>query len=156
MQKSLFKKLLSLSRKKDLPVVIHTRQAQEDTLGILREHAQGGLLRGVVHCFSGDEAFLNDCLKLGLNISFTCNVTYKKADNLRNMVKLCPMEKILLETDSPFLSPEGKRGKRNEPSNVSFLARLISELKNIDYEQVCKITFTNACRLFSVDVKDGN
>ncbi len=149
-QIDLFNKILSMARESNLPVVIHSRQAQIDTIKILKDHAQGGLLTGVVHCFSGDELFLKECLELGLNISFTCNITYKKASNLREFVKLCPVEKILLETDSPFLPPEGKRGTRNEPGNVSFLAKAISEIKNIDYEMVNRITFENACRLFSI------
>ena len=104
----------------------------------------------MVHCFSGDRGFLEQCLNLGLYISFTCNLTYKKADNLRNLAGLVPLERLLLETDAPFLPPEGLRGKRNEPAYVKYLAGEISQIKGKDLEEVAQITTENAKKLFNL------
>ena len=112
-QRNLFRCLLKLAKDLALPLVIHNRQAEADTLAILKEFLP---LQAVVHCFSGDEHFLKACLDLGFFVSFTCNITYKKAQTLRDLVKLTPLGSLLLETDAPFLSPEGLRGKRNEPA----------------------------------------
>ena len=90
------------------------------------------------------------CLEWGLYISFTCNITYKKADNLRNLVKAMPLERLLLETDAPFLSPQVYRGKRNEPANVRILAEEISKIKNVSFEEVASATTQNARELFSL------
>lgn len=145
-QKELFRKFIDLSITVNLPLIIHSRQAEEETLGILKEKA--GKLKGVLHCFSGSRDFLRSCLDLGLHISFTCNITYKKSDNLRELVKLIPEDRLLLETDCPYLSPEGMRGKRNEPANVKLLAKAIAELRNCSIEALAKSTTGNARRLF--------
>lgn len=145
-QKELFRKFVDLSITSNLPLIIHSRQAEEETLGILKEKA--GKLKGVLHCFSGSRDFLESCLNLDLYISFTCNITYKKSDNLRELVKLIPEDRLLLETDCPYLSPEGMRGKRNEPVNVKLLAKAIAELRNCSIEAIAKNTTGNAGRLF--------
>lgn len=144
-QKKVFIELLWLAAEMQLPVVLHTRQAAEDTLDILRQEK---VSRGVVHCFSGDEAFLKACLDLGLYISFTCNITYKKAADLRRIVELTPLERMCLETDAPYLSPEGFRGKRNEPAFVRLLAEEVARIKQVSFEQVCQETSDSALRLF--------
>lgn len=144
-QKKLFISLLGLNRKINLPVVIHTRQAQDDTLGIIKDFIP---IKAAVHCFSGDDIFLKACLDLGFFISFTCNITYKKSDNLRNIVKLAPLDRIMLETDAPYLSPEGFRGRRNEPFNVKFLAERIAQIKGIDVGEAAFATTANAKRFF--------
>lgn len=146
-QKSLFKSLVKLAKDLALPLIIHMRLAQEDTLKIIKEEMP---IKAVIHCFSGDEYFLKECLDLGFLISFTCNITYKKAQNLRNMVKLTPMDKLLLETDAPFLSPEGFRGKRNEPMQVKLLAEEIARIKKINIEEVARITTDNARKFFAL------
>jgi len=148
-QKKVFVNLLELANRRSLPVIIHCRQAQEDLLAILEKN---NVCRGVVHCFSGDEDFLRCCLDLGLYISFTCNLTYKKAQNLRDLAKLVPLERILLETDAPFLPPEGFRGKRNEPAYVKYLAEKLAEIKNIDLQEIARISTENAKRLFELDI----
>lgn len=146
-QLPLFLSQLKLAKELNLPLVIHTREAKADTLRILKEAMP---IRAVVHCFSGDEDFLSACLELGLFISFTCNVTYKKAEGLREMVKLTPLDRLMLETDAPYLSPEGFRGKINEPMQVRFLAEYISSLKEISLEEIARKTTENAVNFFNI------
>lgn len=146
-QKLLFKSLLNLSKDLDLPVVIHNRQAQADTLNILKESTPKKV---VIHCFSGDENFLKECLGLDFFISFTCNITYKKSDNLRRLVKIAPLESILLETDAPFLAPEIFRGKRNEPMYIKLLAEEIARIKEVGLEEVARVTTNNTKTFFSI------
>lgn len=148
-QKKLFEALLDLAKTRSLPVIIHCRQAYEDTLAILKKKRASC---GVVHCFSGDEAFLRQCLDLGLHISFTCNLTYKKADNLRQIAKLVPSERLLLETDAPFLPPEGFRGKRNEPMYLKYLAEELARIKSVSLEEIAEVTTHNAKKLFKLNV----
>ncbi|OGX18871.1 MAG: hypothetical protein A3K83_07325 [Omnitrophica WOR_2 bacterium RBG_13_44_8b] len=146
-QKILFQSLVNLAGEFNLPLVIHTRQAEDDTLKVLKE---SGVEKAVVHCFSGDVAFLNKCLDLGFFISFTCNITYKKADNLRRLVSLVPLERLLLETDAPFLPPQDLRGKRNEPASVLVLAQEIARIKQISPEEVAGKTTGNARAFFNL------
>jgi TatD DNase family protein len=146
-QRKLFVSLLQLAKDFSLPLVIHTRQASKDTLKILKEAMP---VKAVVHCFSGDEDFLKSCLDLGFLISFTCNITYKKADNLRRLVKITPLDRLLLETDAPFLPPEGFRGRRNEPAYVKCLAQEIAQIKESSIEEVAKITTDNAKKFFNL------
>lgn len=146
-QKDLFTSLCRLGKDYNLPLVIHTRLAEIDTLEILKGIMP---LRCVVHCFSGNEDFLKECLDLGFLISFTCSVTYKKADNLKKVVKAAPLDRILLETDAPYLSPEGLRGRRNEPSNVKILAQTIAQIKEMDFKEVADATTKNAKEFFKL------
>ena len=143
----LFISLLKIAKELDLPLVIHTRQAQNETLKILKDNMP---IRAVIHCFSGDAEFLQQCLDLGFYISYTCNITYKKAQNLRDMVKLTPLERLVLETDCPYLSPEGQRGKRNTPSNIKFLVEEVSRIKGITFEEVADATTANAFKFFNL------
>jgi TatD DNase family protein len=128
-------------------MVIHCRQAQEEILEILKGNMP---IRAVVHCFSGDGDFLKQCLDLGFFISFTCNITYKKAEDLRNLVRVTPLNRILLETDAPFLAPEGFRGRRNEPFYVRHLAQEVSGIKKVDLEEVASVTTENAKNFFNL------
>lgn len=146
-QKALFSSLILLAKDLNLPLAIHSRMAEADTLKILKKAMP---VRCVLHCFSGNEDFLKECLDLGFFISFTCNVTFKKADNLRHIVNAAPLEKILLETDAPYLSPEGFRGKRNEPLNVKILAEALSVIKQVKVEEVAKATTANARQFFNL------
>lgn len=146
-QRPLFSFLTQLAKDLDLPVVIHSRDAQADTLQILKKAMP---LRAVVHCFSGDRYFLEECLNLGFFVSFTCNISYKKAQDLRELVKVTPLDRLLLETDAPFLPPEGYRGKRNEPSYVKFLAGHVAQIKQISTEEVSKETTKNAKEFFKL------
>ena len=150
-QENVFIEFVRLANQKSLPLILHCRDASDDLLRILKsEHFYG--MRGVVHCFSGDAKFLRECLDLGFLISFTCNITYKKSDNLREIVKAAPLNKIMLETDAPYLSPEGFRGKRNEPLQVKLLAEKIAEIKKIKFEEIAKITTENAKLLFDLKI----
>lgn len=146
-QRKLFINLLRLAKDLGLPVVLHSRQAEEDTLRLIKDFLP---LRAVVHCFSSNEHFLKSCLDLGFFISFTCNITYKKAQNLRDIVKITPLEKMMLETDGPYLSPEGLRGKRNEPANVLLLAKEVSKIKEISLEEISQATSRNAKLFFNL------
>lgn len=145
-QQSLFKSLVGVAKEMALPLVIHSRQAELDTADILKAAMP---LKAVVHCFSGDENFLRACLDLGFFISFTCNITYKKAQGLRDVAKLIPLDRLLLETDAPYLSPEGLRGKRNEPLNVRYVAEEIAKIKRVSTEEIAKITTNNAKNFFN-------
>ncbi|MBU1853864.1 MAG: TatD family hydrolase [Candidatus Omnitrophica bacterium] len=148
-QKKLFITLLEEARNRDLPVIIHNRDAYADTLSILKD-VMGRSIRGVMHCFSGDEIFLEKCLELGLFVSFTCNLTFKNAGKLREVAKSAPMDSLLLETDAPFLAPQVFRGRRNEPSYVRYLAEELSGIKNLSFEEVASITTANAKQLFGI------
>lgn len=150
-QEHAFRKFIGLAKEQNLPLIFHCRQAQADFLRILKEESFPGI-RGVVHCFSGDKDFLRECLDLGFYISFTCNVTYKKADNLRAVLKLVPEERLLLETDAPYLSPEGFRGKRNEPYQVKLLAEYIAKIRNTTLDEISQATTENTKRLFGIGV----
>ncbi|MFA5155816.1 MAG: TatD family hydrolase [Candidatus Omnitrophota bacterium] len=147
-QQPLFVSLIELAKELNLPLVLHSRQAEADTLSILKKYLP---LKAVVHCFSGGEEFLKDCLGLGFFVSFTCNITYKKAENLRAVAKLAALERIMLETDCPYLSPEGMRGKRNEPSSVKLLAEEMARIKGISPEQVAEATTANAVHFFKLE-----
>lgn len=146
-QKKLFIRLLQEAKKRDLPIIIHNRDAHKDIMMILKD-VMGGSIKGVMHCFSGDERLLEECLGLGLFISFTCNLTFKNASRLREIAKIAPIDKLLLETDAPFLAPQAFRGRRNEPSYVKYLAEELSRIKGLELEEVAKITSSNAKKLF--------
>jgi len=146
-QVPLFEKLVALAKEADLPLVIHCRLAETDTLRILR----GAMpVKAVVHCFSGDAEFLRECLGLGFFVSFTCNITYKKAQALRDLVNMVPPDRLLLETDAPFLPPEGLRGKRNEPFQVKLLAEVIAGIKQVSMQEVARFTTVNAKNFFKL------
>ncbi|MFH0913100.1 MAG: TatD family hydrolase [Candidatus Omnitrophota bacterium] len=146
-QQVLFEYLVKLAKGSGLPLVIHNRRAEPDTLRILKEALP---VKAVVHCFSADEKFLKECLDLGFLVSFTCNITYKKAQDLRALVKLTPLDKLMLETDAPFLPPEGLRGKRNEPRYLKFLAEEIARIKGISVEEIARVTTNNAKIFFNL------
>jgi len=148
-QKKLFIKLLEEAKKKDLPVIIHNRDAHEDIMAILKD-VMGLSLKGVMHCFSGDEKLLEECLKIGLLVSFTCNLTFKNAGRLRELAKVVPIERLLLETDAPFLAPQVFRGKRNEPHYVKYLAEELAKIKGMSVEEIARITTDNAKKLFKL------
>lgn len=148
-QKRLFIELLKEAKGRDLPVIIHNRDAHEDILAILKDII-GSPVKGVMHCFSGDKRFLKECLDRGLFVSFTCNLTFKNANRLKEVVGLVPIDRLLLETDAPFLAPQIFRGKRNEPAYVKYLAQAIARIKGLSFEEVGKITTDNAKGLFGV------
>ncbi|MFH1996136.1 MAG: TatD family hydrolase [Candidatus Omnitrophota bacterium] len=142
-----------LSKELDKPLIIHSRDAMKETVAIL-EKETGGRLRGVMHCFSGNAEELERCLGLGLYVSFTCNATFKKAGGLREVIRRAPIERVLLETDAPFMSPEGKRGTRNEPANLVFLAETLAGLYGLSGNDIARITTHNANSLFRLGIKE--
>jgi len=146
-QISSFRNFLQIAQELELPVIIHDREAHEETLKILNEENKG-ILKGVFHCFSGDVNFARKVLDIGFYISVTGIVTFKNAKVTHDVVKFVPLERILVETDCPFLSPEPNRGKRNEPSFVKFVAMKIAELKDKELSEIAEITTKNAYDLF--------
>jgi len=148
-QKRLFARLLEIAKGAKLPLVIHNRDSHEDMIDILK-NIMGNSLSGVMHCFSGDEKFLKTCLDMGFFISFTCNITYKNSGKLRGIVKLVPMDRLLLETDAPYLAPQDFRGARNEPMHVKYAAEEVAKIKGIDFNEVAAVTAENAIRLFNL------
>ena len=129
MQQDYFDRHLRLSQERDLPLVIHTRECDADILAMLREAHSRGPLRGVMHSFTGAEETAAECVELGMYISFAGMVTFKKSDELRRIATTVPANRILVETDSPYLSPLPLRGKRNEPANVVHTARVVAEAR---------------------------
>jgi len=147
-QKKMFGAFLELAKELNLPVIIHSRQAQNDILDMLKIILPHPVQ---IHCFSADKEFMQRCLELGFFISFTCNITYKNASLLRQLIKDIPLERLLLETDSPFLPPEGLRGRRNEPANVKILAEEIARIKEMEWERIASVTSANAKQLFRLE-----
>ncbi|MBE0573227.1 MAG: YchF/TatD family DNA exonuclease [Ignavibacteriaceae bacterium] len=147
-----FKAQIELALKLDLPVIIHNRDSNEDMMEIIRSYCGSGL-KGQFHCFNGS---LQDAMELvGMNfmISFTGNITFKKADSLRKILQHIPPENLLLETDSPFMTPVPHRGKRNEPAYVKLVAEKIAELHKLRIEDVARITSFNAFKIFGIGSK---
>ncbi len=155
-QISAFKKFIRLALDLDLPLVLHGREADDDMLSILRSAAGKQGVRGVMHCFSGDAGFLKQCLDLGLYVSFTCNVTFKKADTLREVATAMPVERLLLETDAPYLAPQALRGQRNEPAHLTYLVEEWSKILSLSKEDIARITTHNANRLFRLNMGESS
>lgn len=148
MQKKAFIKQIQIANKYNLPIVIHTREAVMDTLQILRENLVNR--NGVFHCCPLNRELVKEGLKLGFYISFAGPVTFKNSKNANEIIEMVPNDKILIETDSPYLSPEPFRGKRNDSRNVYYVAKKISEVKCCNIEEIAKITFENANRIFQI------
>ncbi len=148
-QRKLFKKFIHLKNELELPIVIHSRQAKDDVLKMLTEESHCPI-NGVMHCFSEDTEYLKKILDLGLHVSFTCNITYKNAEPLRQTAKCVPLDRLLLETDAPFLSPQDLRGKRNEPANLTYLVAEFSNILNVSAEEIKETTTRNAKKLFGI------
>jgi TatD DNase family protein len=130
----------------ELPVVIHTRAAEDDTFALLREHADS-LPAVVMHCFSAPDR-LDECVERGYVCSFAGNVTYPKATDLQEAARTLPAELLLVETDSPYLAPQPVRGRPNEPANVAHTARFVAELRGVEYEELERTVAANAERMF--------
>jgi len=148
-QMRLFKQQMALARDLGLPVIIHDREAHDDILRVLKAFGKG-LGQGVIHCFSGDLDLALAFIELGYDISIPGTVTYKKADQIKDVATSVPLEHLLIETDAPFLAPVPKRGKRNEPLFVTHTATQIARLRNIPYEELAAKTTENAKRLFRI------
>jgi len=149
-QKKLFKLQLELANELNLPVAIHNRLAEKEIREVF--DLMNKLPRGVFHAWSGDGKFLEYVLERGFYVSFAGNVTYKGAENLRTVLKRVPLDRLFLETDSPYLSPEPLRGKLNEPVNVKITAKFVASLLNISFEDLVRQTSKNALCLFTCAV----
>ncbi len=149
-QVAVFKRQLRAARECNLPVVIHTREAEPETIEILNDEYDGAERRGVFHCFSGSLDLAKKALELGFMISFSGIVTFKKADELREVAKQVPLDHLLIETDCPFLTPIPYRGKRNEPAYVVEVARCLAGLHGVEIEEMARITAENFRRFFDV------
>lgn len=149
-QKELFRQQIKLAKKLQLPLVIHNRDATEDTVAILKEE-NAGETGGIMHCFSGDVDTARECIDMNFYISLGGPVTFKNAKLPKEVAKAIPLERLLIETDCPYLAPHPYRGKRNEPAYVKLVAEKIAKLRGIPYEMVAKTTFNNAMRVFSID-----
>jgi len=153
-QKAVFKRQLEKAIEYDLPVIIHSREAEEDTVELLESAAKAGDLRGVMHCFGGTAEAALRFLDLGFYISFAGNVTFKKAEQLREAAKVVPLERMMVETDCPYMSPEPVRGGRNEPSRVVHTAKFLAELLSVDLKRFERETTANFEQLFRVVISE--
>lgn len=147
-QVEVFRRQLRAARDCDLPVVIHTREAETDTIDILQSEYAGAERRGIFHCFSGSQSLAQRALELGFMISFSGIVTFKKAEELRAVARGVPLDRLLIETDCPFLSPIPYRGKRNEPAYVVEVARCLADLHGISLEEMGRLTSENFSSFF--------
>jgi TatD DNase family protein len=148
LQQDYFDRHLRLSQELGLPFVVHTRESDADVLAMLREAAARGPLRGVMHSFTGTAETAAECVGLGLHISFAGMVTFKKSTELRTVAATIPADRLLVETDSPYLSPHPLRGKRNEPAYVVHTAACLAETRGVPLDTLAAETTANARRLF--------
>ena len=149
LQKRAFIEQIKIANELNLPIQIHTRDAVMDTLEILKKNNVNK--KGIFHCCPLNRELVKEGLKLGFYISFAGPVTFKNSKNANEIIEMVPNDKMLIETDSPYLSPEPFRGKRNDPRNVKLIAKRIAEVKNITTEEVANITYENAMKVFNLE-----
>jgi len=147
-QKAVFTRYIDLSKKSSLPLIIHCRDAFEDLFTILLE--QKLFSPNVLHCFTGTEEDAKKLLDMGWYLSFSGIVTYPKSEEMRKIVQFVPLDRLLVETDAPYLAPQPQRGKRNEPSFLRYSVETIAHVKNLSFEQIAKATYANARRVFNL------
>ena len=144
-----FREQIGLAKELVLPIVIHDREAHQETIEILKtEKAEE--CGGIIHCFSGDYEMAKVCIDMGFYISIPGSITFKNADSFREIVRRIPLESLLVETDAPFLTPEPFRGKRNEPGYVRYTAQKVAEIKKVSFEKVAEVTTENALRVYGL------
>src|SRR5262247_4127660 len=152
-QRRVFRRQLRLALERRLPAIIHTREAEDDTIQILREdwaEAGGDAVGGIIHCFTGTQSLADSAIGMGFHISFSGVLTFKNAADLREVARSVPMERLLVETDCPYLAPLPHRGKRNEPAYVLETAAKLAELKGVGAEEIARVTSDNFTRLFNL------
>ncbi len=149
LQQEVFRRQMELARSLSLPVIIHDREAHQDCLSIVREYPE---VRGVYHCYSGSLEDAKTLVKLGWMLSFTGVITYKNARKSHEVIRWLPMDRIMIETDSPYLTPEPFRGKRNDSGYVYRVAETVAEIKGMTPEEAARITLENGKRFFHIDV----
>ena len=143
-----FRAHIAAARELQLPLIVHTRDAEDDTIAILQEEMGKGEFTGLIHCFTGTQRLAEAALALGLYISASGIATFKKSGALRDVLKTVPLERLLVETDAPYLAPMPFRGKRNEPAFVVHTAAMLAELKGVSPEEIAEATTDNFLRLF--------
>ncbi len=148
-QKTLFVEHINSSKETGIPIIVHTRDADSDTIDILTSEMKDKPFPGLIHCFSGSEELAFKSLDLGLYISISGIITFKNAESIRSIVEKIPLDRILVETDSPYLAPVPMRGKRAEPAFTRFVAEKIAEIKNINQSEVFQTTTENFFKLFT-------
>jgi TatD DNase family protein len=146
-QKAVFRQQMNLARELNLPVIIHDREAHEDTLNILKEFPE---VKGVLHCFSGSVEFARECLKLGYYLGFTGVVTFKNAKKILEVAKEVPLDRILVETDAPYMAPVPFRGKRNRSDYIKYIIEKLAEIKQVSEEEISDITISNVKRMLKI------
>lgn len=152
-QRNVFVRQIRKARELNLPVIIHSRDADDETVEILTEECSHENFRGIMHCFGGTAKMAENLMKIGFLISFAGNVTFKKAENLREAARVVPLEKLLIETDCPFLTPIPFRGKRNEPSYVVHTAHFLADFYGVEVEKLANQTTKNFIGFFDLDLK---
>lgn len=155
-QAEVFRRQIRTARRLGLPIIVHSRDANDATVEILTEETENGERitengPGIMHCFGGTPEMAEALMRLGFFISFAGNVTFKKADNLRDAARVVPLDRLLVETDCPFLTPVPHRGKRNEPANVVHTAQFLSDLYGVEFTVLAEQTTKNFYRLFKLD-----
>ena len=148
MQLVVFQKQIQLANRLSLPIVIHTREAVMDTIQILKMKTVDK--KGVFHCCPMNRELVKEALKLGFYISLAGPVTFKNAKNADEIIQMIPIDRILIETDSPYLAPEPNRGKRNDSRNVIYIAEKIAQVRKMPVEEIARITYENTCRVFNI------
>lgn len=148
-QKKIFARFIAMALKTGLPLVVHEREAQKEVAALLRAEGEGRV-EGVIHCFTGDYTGAREYLDMGFYLSFTGIITFKSADALRDVVRKVPLERMFVETDSPYLAPVPHRGRRNEPAYVRLVAETVAKVKGTSLEQVARVTTDNVGRLFKL------
>jgi len=149
LQKIAFIEQIKLANECNLPIIIHSREAVSDTIDILK-NIQQSTNTGIFHCCPLNRELVKEALKLGYYISFAGPITFKNSKNASEIIEMVPIDKILIETDSPYLSPEPNRGKRNDSRNVKYVAQKIAEVKQMQLEEIARITYENANRVFKI------
>lgn len=146
-QKKMFRAQMEIAREAQMPFMIHSREAAKDTLDIVKDCMKGGMYGGIIHCFSYAKEMAREYLDMGLYLGIGGVVTFKNAKKLKEVVEYAPLDQIVLETDSPYLSPEPNRGKRNDSRNLVYVAREIARIKGVTEDEVIAVTEGNAERL---------
>lgn len=155
-QKAVFRDQLAVAKSAGVPVIIHTREAWDDTFAILEEHWAPAGLPGIMHCFSGGVAEAERSMAMGFRISIAGVVTFPKSDELRAVATVVPADRLLVETDSPYLAPVPYRGKRNEPAYVVETAKRVAAERGASYEELCRVTVENFDKLFPAAAAEKN
>jgi TatD DNase family protein len=155
LQREYFHRHIALAQQLQLPFVVHCRDAEPDVVAVLTEHAVAGPLHGVMHSFCGDQATADECLRLGMHLSFAGMVTFKRNEALRQVAKSVPDDRLLMETDAPYLAPAPHRGKRNEPAYVRHTCDFLADVRGCDRNELARTTSANARRLFRLPIVES-